>query len=244
VLFSEENTPIVSSYNADFAMGGDKNDFVAVYGGYKGSAFQFYGGQQKDISFIFDYKAMAGGFSPVVIYNKANNAWYVFSKDVNNLRFFKLFEDGNGWIIGGVDLTDNFKNVSQIVADQNGQIYVDRNVDGKTSWYQFVDNGFDCKNGGEVVSSNINSSPNQSNYEVRDATIESVKMSTSTSNVEFYFSNGNNLWQKASLGEKIIFQNINGKELYWKVKFSGINNCLTSPFFNFINIGYSLNEKK
>lgn len=101
-ILTQEN--IYSPYFGIFGFGGSKDDFLVIYGAYKGIAYRVKNQEVTDISRFFDFRVMDRGFHPEVIRAEKGRVsnWYVFSLTAGHPILFKLWPDENDEIKGEV----------------------------------------------------------------------------------------------------------------------------------------------
>lgn len=251
--FSKINTNLfISQYKGVFGFGGTDNDWIALYGAYRGIAVHascqslVLNCELTDISRFFDYRIMNSGFTPMIIRstfnfslstsNSQSPVWFIYSLTLGNPKLIKLFQNNTSEIQGALDFTPNLiKNVSKAVFVPEGNKLIGW-VGGLNAmhFYEFKDLGFDKSNNRFVYSVNISNYP----AEVRVARIYREDIATQGANIKLYLSNDNSNWIPVSLKETISFPNQSNKRIYWRADFTPDNNPTTSSFFDFIGIEY------
>lgn len=248
-VFGEANTPFISKYKGTFGFGGTDDEWLVIYGGYRGLGYFIREGRPfQDISSMLSYRIMDGGFDPVVIPAGEGGAtrFYVSSASDGKSRLIKFFKNPAGEIAGVVDFSESirgqFSRVTFRVTNIVGNVAVleaaATTPSGETSGWEIIDEGFDEPSVAEVYSVNINNYP----AEVRSATIAEVQMDEGNATAKFFVSNDGNTWIEAPVGKEIFFPKTDGTRLLWKVEFilSGNRSPLFSPYFDKIRIDYKV----
>ena len=143
------NNKISSKYYGEWGFGGEEDDFLMVYGAYKGEAWRVRSGQTTDISYLFSYRVMDKGFRPEII--KSGNAWFVFSLSTEKPRLLKIWENEAGELSGEVSfykLVNSHQSAVLIKAKNGFYALLSGGVEAKSM--QFIDEGFDLKTNPEV----------------------------------------------------------------------------------------------
>lgn len=242
-LVSDESAMFQSEYDGTIGFGGDDDNFLAIYGAYRGQGRHVISGEKvEDISQFFRIRLMNDGFQPQVI--KGNNgSWYVYSLTSGNPKFIKLFQNKTNSIAGVVELTDllsikNFEAASfYLVSEDPNTLYGKlMSPGGSANYWKFVDEGFDKIEAQSVFSSNINNNPS----EVREATIINPEFSPVGADIKFYLSNNKRDWFEVDIGETIQFPDKNGRQLFWKAEAEPNDDPMTSPFLDLIRLKYKI----
>ncbi len=241
-LFSD-GAAFRSRYQGRIGFGGDDNNFLVIYGAYEGQAYHIRDGEErKDISRFFGIRVMDGGFEPVVIKrgDGENTTWYVGSNTGGTPKLLKLFQNGTNEIAGAVDLSNSLfpsgverATFYPFVGTECLRAEVE-DVEGKTQFWEFVDQGFEKTEEKEVASVNLNNYP----AEVRYASIGRMEFSEEGADVSFYVSNNGEDWIELSEGEEIQFPDKEGRRLLWKVEFDPDRDLEKSPFLDTFQLKY------
>ncbi|MDP2933314.1 MAG: hypothetical protein Q8N81_04245, partial [bacterium] len=103
--------PIVSPHFGILGFGGGENNFLVIYGAYKGIAYHFQGDTVADISRFFDIRVMNGGFKAEVLFTafESNINWYVYSSTLYHPVLIKLWQNRGTEIAGEMVLNDLFQ---------------------------------------------------------------------------------------------------------------------------------------
>jgi hypothetical protein len=244
-IFNEVNTPIVSNYEGVLGVGGDPDDFLAVYGAYQAQAFRIFrtasGWAYENVSRFFGNRVMNGGFEPAII--KSGGNFYVWSKTPEKPKLIKLFMNGGADISGAVDLSQSIFSGSEKAAVfspakvGSGATLTARVTDasGAVLFYSFSDRGFDKSKTLQVVSSNISDYP----ADTYTAVISELDFSGSGSKAAFSLSNDGENWRPAELGRLVNFP-AGSRSLFWKAEFTPDGDPLTSPFLDRIRVDYQV----
>ncbi len=255
-IWTASSTPLVSEYSGTVGLGGTPDDFLLVYGAFKGSAYEVKKSAAgvwswTDVSIYFPYRVMHSGFAPAVIKlgdsTPQFSSWYVYSLTPGNPKLIKLFSDPSGKIIGAVDFTPLLF-PSGVASAEFGspasggsgtsQILSARVVDtgGVVHYYQFTDNGFETSGSYTVESANINNYP----WPVYGVKLTSDFGSLNGVPTQFLVSNDGVNWQSAAVGEETVFQNTSGTELLWKAVFTPPSGSSVSPFLGDIRLDFQV----
>ncbi|MCL4404070.1 hypothetical protein M1432_01895 [Patescibacteria group bacterium] len=237
-ILTATSTPLVSGYPGQVGVGGTTDDFLIVYGGYKGAAARIVraanGWSVQDVSMYFPYRVMHGGFAPAAVRSGAN--YYVYSLTPNNPKLVKLFTDASGSIVGAVDLTPLLfpSGVNSAIFSSSLAAKV-ISTSGTTDYYQFTDNGFKTNGPYIAQSTSLNNYP----WSVYGVMLTPDYGSLNGIPVQFYVSNNGTVWQPAAMGEETVFGNETGSKLLWKAVFTPSGNAV-SPFLGEVRLDFQV----
>lgn len=240
--FSEPIVSFNSSYPGVLGFGGEDNNWLTIYGSYKGAAYQVVNGEINDLSRLFDIRLMSGGFWPAVVHRA--DTWYVYNgKESAPARLIKLFENGTGKVQGAMDLTPKlpFPEARGMRASLDGSKDLLVMVSGAfgNQYWKLEDRGFDDSKNYEIYSLNLLGSPAETKY----ASVSSASHSAGGADLRWYVSTNFESWRPVQLGElKELKQN--GEQLFWKVMIDPSENSEYSPFLEDIRLDYRLIPKE
>jgi hypothetical protein len=180
--------------------GGSDDNYLIVYAGYRGQAFQVYNGEIIDISHMFGLRVTNRGFMPQILQSGSGNdsTWYICSLDKSNPKFIKLWQNNTKYIQGSLDLSydiysssdlyDNF-DYCYLSESDNTKVYLsfETNSSNSLDIWQFKDNGFDNSHDYSVVSVDI---LDMAGYVAKNAVVKDIGLSVSekkyTNNIDDY----------------------------------------------------------
>ncbi len=224
-----------------FSFGGNKDDWVVVYGTEKGDAYRIKGNKIINISHFFGQRLMSNGFKPVIL--KADDAWYIFRED-GIPKLIKLFENQTGEIKGVIDLTSiaipsgtkkAFFNYVGKDNDYNMLRLIVENENKENSFWKFVDHGFNKSRSLKISSLNIN------NYSstILSAIISEIELNKEGAEFLFFLSNDGENWTPTEPEKETVFTEKNKQDLFWRIIFIPDNNTLISPFLSRLRLDYT-----
>lgn len=253
-VFNSANTPFISKYDGDMSFGGVDEDWLALYGGYEGIAYQVKktntGVEFKNISDLFGLKVMRGGFSPAILRlsSLGKVSWFIYSLTPDRTKFIKLFTDNGNDIIGALDFTEklSLKNEKYVFLKNSGEPNVLTakiiNMDGNLNFFRFKDNGFNVNDKREITSLDIYNVPSKPAV-IKKAVISEVRLANSAKNsVAWFLSNDGLNWQEVRIGGETEF-NTDGGTLLWKAVITPENDPRSSMFFSEIRVEYKLSYR-
>ncbi|MFB6212200.1 MAG: hypothetical protein ABEI53_00050 [Candidatus Magasanikbacteria bacterium] len=236
----------VSKYQGKIGFGGVSDSFVVIYGGYEGQAFHVKPNDDAyNISNLFGIRVMnEKGFHPQAIRANLNGeeTWYVYSLSENVPKLVKLFENGTGHIVGGLDLSrllfSNSTEDASFYWDSSsnslkGKIVTQR---GSTQFWEFQDKGFDKSKKVQLVSSDISNYP----ATVRRAVLRQLEGSIKGGQVQFYIGSRDNNWHKTSINKWVNLKESSSQVLRWKAEVRPKGSKFHSPFFGTIRVRYEV----
>lgn len=149
----EEVFSFSSPYRGSIGIGGDESEWMVVYGAYEGKAWYISSDTTVDLSHLFSFRMMNGGFYPHII--KGERGWYVMSEDSLNPKLIKVF--GSPTPYGVIDFspllfTENIREI-QISSVSDNMIRLYSPFTEQT--FSFIDRGFSYEKA-EIISENIN----------------------------------------------------------------------------------------
>ncbi|HMB17361.1 MAG TPA: hypothetical protein VKO61_00405 [Candidatus Paceibacterota bacterium] len=235
----------VSKYKGTIGFGGVDDNFLVVYGGYEGQAYEVTDGSFRSISQFFGIRVMEKrGFYPQVIRKRGNGGsgfvWYVWSRTEGVPKLLKLFENGTGHIVGSIDLSKSLfgsdaKKVTFYSVD--GGMVLNSEVltyGGDREFWIFEDQGFKKSGEGVIHSSNINTYP----AKVKKAMISRVDAGNGGGEVSYYLSNDLEKWREVGVDDWAVFSDRDQRRLFWKIEVSPSDNQWVSPFIDTLQVGY------
>jgi len=240
--------PFVSPYFGVFGFGGEENDFLVIYGAYKGIAYRFQGKNITDISHFFDIRVMNQGFKAEVVKTKKGNNtnWYVFSSTLKRPWFIKLWQNRTEEIVGEAIFKDLFASNEEsagfmIKEVSESEVVFLANVkrDSQDYWYSFIDRGFKNNEPGAVFLG-----PISHGLEPIPITFETLKLAyldldfTSRELIKFLFSTDGNEWQELALDKQMDFATPTIKQFYLQVTFPATADKFYSPFLDSVLFDY------
>jgi len=260
LISRDTDNKILPKYNrlgGYIGFGGEDDNFLIVYAGYKGIAYQIKSDSFYDISHFFGFRVTDPSFIPQVLKTREDNesVWYISSLTANKPKLIKLWQNGTSNIKGALDLSslifkDNNlrEGVSYIFLPFNKEksLYIVSNE----SLFVFNDLGFDNSNNYQIVSVNIQDDGYRN---VTSAVIKDLKISnrqenlsyiysfSQNDNIELYLSNQKGRWEKVNYKQNYYFLNNNGEQLFWKINFKRIlDRQYYSPWVDSLNeLNYS-----
>jgi hypothetical protein len=268
IISKNSSNNISSKYHRQggkIGFGGNDDNFLILYAGYRGQAFQVYNNEIIDISHMFGLRVVNKGFMPLILKSgKAEDStWYVCSLDKDNPKFIKLWQNNTNYIQGSLDLSSDIYTSSNLY-DNFDYCYLSNNEDKKVylsfrsnnansnlkslNIWQFKDNGFDNSYDYKVVSADI---LGKDNYVASNAVIKEIGLSANekrySNNINdfgsLYLSTDNNDWQRVDVGQRVFFDE-NTKNLYWRLDLSSADNYF-SPWLDHVNrLDYLLTKIK
>ncbi|MFZ2310497.1 MAG: hypothetical protein WAW11_03050 [Patescibacteria group bacterium] len=237
-------------YSSNFGLlgfGGEANDFLVIYGAYKGQIFRVRDGQVINLDKFTSHRLMNNGFKAEIIKVKNNNYvnWYITSATVSNPQFIKLWQDDKGEIVGAVSLLNELKISDQLelklldVTSNKASFLAHLKSDTQDYWQVFNDYGFKNKQTANLVTLPL--SHNSSNAEVFVKKIGLSELSLDTQGQPFVkteVSFDGSTWKKITWGNNIDFEQKGSKSYFIKIIFSPVINSFYSPFIDNIMFTY------
>lgn len=231
-----------SSYPGILGFGGEDENWLTVYGAYKGVAYQVVNGQTKDLSEFFDIRMMNGGFWPAAVHG--TDGWFVYNgKENSSVRLIKLFENGTGSVQGVMDLTSRspFLEARGMRAslDEAGKLFVVVSGAFGEQYWKLEDGGFDNSKKYEIYSLNLLGNSAQTKY----AAISQISHSLGDADLRWFISTNFEDWQEVKLGEMAELET-EGDKLFWKILVTPSENPKYSPFLKDVRLDYRVKPAK
>jgi hypothetical protein len=238
---------LTSPYLGYFGFGGEEDDFLIIYGAYRGIAYRVQAEKIIDVSKFFDYRIMAEGFRPEVIRVETGSRinWYVYSLTPNKPRLIKLWEDTNNEISGEAVYQDLFSGEEEKVtfsflrADINEISLVARIKKpgewGEEYWQIFRDRGFKNQTLGELVFNPVLIGSSESKIIIKKLANSSLGSQDNTcSEATLLFSVDNKNWQVIPQGYYLNkdFGALRLDKYFLKVNLPAQKDKFYSPFLN------------
>ena len=241
--------------------GGEDDNFLVIYAGYKGIAYQIKEGQFYNLSQFFGFRVTDPSFIPYVIKTREgnNSSWYVGSLTNNKPKLIKLWQNNTEIIKGALDFSDLVfkknslrRGVSYLFLpfSLEKNIYVVSNG----ALYTFSDLGFENDHDYQAVSVNIqddNQGDNQGDNDINvvSSVFKDLKISINQddnllyisdfskfNNIHLYLSNQENEWGEVDYKKSYYFKDREEKNLYWKIEFKNkLNDKYYSPWLDSVD---------
>jgi hypothetical protein len=152
-LDSKQEFPFVSREKfegATIGFGGNRDNFLVMYGGYDFLGYQVVGNKKIDISRFLGLRVSGGGFSPVAIEKKEGDEtiWYICSLEDKEPRLIKLWQNSSSSIKGSLSLTkillEDREKASSAWCRLNNDNNLEVLISGQGRYYTkvLVDSGF------------------------------------------------------------------------------------------------------
>lgn len=255
LISRDTDTKILPEYDrlgGYIGFGGEDDNFLILYAGYRGIAYQVKDDSFYDISHFFGLRVTDFSFIPQILKTREGDesTWYVGSLTANKPKIIKLWQNGTSSIKGAIDLSSLIFKDNNLRKDisysflpftKEKSLY----IISSGSLFIFNDLGFDNSHSYRAVSVNI---LNDNYRSVSSATIKDLKISdrqenlsyvsnfSENDNIEIYLSNQTGKWEKVSYRENYYFLNSNGEELFWKIDFKNrVGDKYYSPWFDSFN---------
>lgn len=238
---------LASPYLGYFGFGGKEDDFLIIYGAYRGIAYRVQAEKIIDVSKFFDYRIMAEGFRPEVIRVETGSRinWYVYSLTPNKPRLIKLWQDTNNEISGEAVYQDLFFGgeeeaiFSFLRADINEISLVARIKKpgelGEEYWQIFRDRGFKNQALGQLVFNPMLIGSSESKIIIKKLANSSLgSQDTPCPEATLLFSVDNKNWQVIPQGYYLNkdFGALQLDKYFLKVNLPAQKDKFYSPFLN------------
>ncbi|MFA6194800.1 MAG: hypothetical protein WC719_03605 [Patescibacteria group bacterium] len=240
--------PMVSPYFGLLGFGGGENNFLVIYGAYKGIAYHIQGDKISDISRFFDTRVMNGGFKAEVLFTafETNINWYVYSLTSYRPVLIKLWQNQGPDIAGEMILNSLFQRYDESavfrlsLADGNAiTLLAKLKRSGRDHWFNFRDQGFKNENGGSLVSLPIA-------HDGYASLITIVKIAKSSLGIdkasvdkeEFSFSADSQQWIKLGNEQNVAISVLATRYFLLKVALPRVSDKFYSPFVSDILFNY------
>ncbi|MCF7820616.1 MAG: hypothetical protein K9M44_04070, partial [Candidatus Pacebacteria bacterium] len=260
LISRETSNKILPKYNrlgGYIGFGGEDDDFLIVYAGYKGIAYQVKDGNFYDLSQFFGFRVTDPSFIPYVLKTREgnNSTWYIGSLTPNKPKLIKLWQNGTEVIKGALDFSDlifknnnlregisylflPFTSEKSVYIISNNSLFIFSDLGFKQKDYQAVsvnlqDDG--DKNISSAILKDINISEKQA------SNLSYVSNLSQDYNLELYLANKKDKWEKVNYKQNYFFKDKKGGELYWKINFNNkLNSKYYSPWLDSVNeLNYS-----
>ncbi len=239
---------VISPYFGLWGFGGSDNDFLMIYGAYKGIAYRVRGNTINNISRFFDIRAMNGGFKAEVIRSVFGSRvnWYIYSTTLNHPRFFKLWQDDSNQIAGEVFFNNIFSNSTQSATFQLLKIQADsirllartKTTDGHLTDMIFTDQGFNNTSQGVLTTNALGNK--MIPYKIAIQRIFDVNLGlnyASQKTVKYLFSDNDRDWQSLIGRQRSNFISP-ATPFYLRIIFPAETNRFYSPYLNSMLFSY------
>lgn len=241
--------PISSPYFGLFGFGGEEADFILLYGGAEGIAYQVKGNNLTKLNKFFNLRTMDGGFRAGIIRAayQDNVNWYIYSKTTGRPRLIKLWQNRGSEIAGVTAFPNLFSSSEPQVAFKiestaaNKIRLLARIVDanGTVSWKEFSDYGFKNDFSGVLTTLSQSHDGNNSEIIIRKVANSQVDIdSSSRTLVKSFFSLDGKKWQDLPLGQGFDFVAPKTKTYYLKLMIPSQTDKFYSPFIDNISFDY------
>jgi hypothetical protein len=242
---------ITSSYPGLLGFGGEPDDFLIIYGAYKGQGFRVQNNKITNLDQFFSYRFMNNGFKPEVIRAKSDNYinWYIYSSTLNNPQFFKLWQNDSGEIVGAASLLKdlNIKGQSaelKLLESKTGEVslLVHTKIDAHDFWQLFKDHGFKNNQSASLITLPIYYDTKKSEIFIKKIYNSQIDLdSQGQSLVKVNFSINSSDWQEVKWGQNIDFKQDGTKVYFLKVLFLPASSQFYSPYIGSIIFSYVCN---
>ena len=239
---------ISSSYFGLFGFGGEENDFLIIYGAYKGIAYRVQPDKITDLSSFFDIRVMNGGFKAEAFKTvyQDNINWYVFSSTTSRPQLIKLWQNQTPDIAGEASFADLlFSPTTESAVFKPLEAKADRitllakvRSDNVDSWQTFTDRGFKNTNPGTLVFNPISRAAGATFSLQKIATSRLDIDAASGEAVKLWFSADGQNWREVPAGENIDFTTPALNNFFLKVTFNASAAKFYSPFLASVLFDY------
>ncbi len=240
--------------------GGSDDNFLILYAGYNGQAFQVLADEIIDISDMFGLRVANKGFMPQILQSGSgsDSTWYICGLDKGKPKFIKLWQNGSKYIQGSLDFTydiysnsnlyNNF-NHCYLAANDSDKVYLtfDNNINNSLDIWQFQDNGFDNSHNYSVVSVDI---LNKDDYVAKNAIVKDMGLSVFekgyANNIDdygtLYLSFDNFNWNSIEFA-KFFRLKKPVSDLYWRLDLKSRDNNFSPWLFHLNRLNYLILKK-
>lgn len=240
--------PMTSPYFGLLGFGGGENDFLVIYGAYKGIAYHIQGDKTSDVSRFFDTRVMNGGFKPEVLFTafETNINWYVYSSTSYRPVLIKLWQNRGSEIAGEMILNSLFQRydesaVFKLSRAENDAITLLAKLkrNDRYHWFNFIDKGFKNENGGLLVSLPVAHDGYASLITIVKIAKSSLGIDEISANkAEFSFSADSQQWIKLGNEQNVAVGVPATRYFLLKVVLPGFSDKFYSPFIRDILFNY------
>jgi hypothetical protein len=240
--------PIKSAYFGLFGFGGEEDDFLLIYGAYRGIAYRVRGDKLTDISKFFGIRLLGNGFKAEIIkaVYRNNVNWYIYSSTLDRPRLIKLWQNQTTEIVGETIPTDFLTGTEKSAAFKLLKAKADeiiilsniKNNNREADWRIFTDRGFKNSQFAYLTTIPIMVG-GQSQIIIKKIISSDLRLdSGSKSLVKFLFSEDGQKWRDVPLGEDLDFVTPRIGRYFLKVIFSALSDKFYSPFVGSILFDY------
>ncbi|MFA5109411.1 MAG: hypothetical protein WC458_02625 [Patescibacteria group bacterium] len=240
------SSPITSSYFGLFGFGGEKNDFLVIYGAYQGIAYRVRGTEIINVSRFFNIRTMNNGFKAEVmkVAYQDNVNWYIFSSSSHHPFWMKLWQNRTPEIIGAA-VFDNFFTGSEdysafrpIEIKNDKIVFLAKIKDNNVESYKiFTDRGFKNTAPGTLTFRPISFGGSPFSIEkISEAGLDLD--SGSVAAVKFLFSADDGNWREIVTKDNSVFFAPALKSFRLKVTFAASTDKFYSPFLEAVLFDY------
>jgi hypothetical protein len=239
-------SPIASSYFGLFGFGGEKNDFLVIYGAYQGIAYRVRGTEANNVSRFFNIRTMNNGFKAEVmrVAYQDNVNWYIFSASSYHPFLMKLWQNRTTEIIGAA-VFDNFFTGSEEYAVfrpievKNDKIvfFAKIKANNLETYKIFIDRGFKNTAPGTLTFQPINFGGSPFSIEKISAAGLDLD-SGSAAAVKFLFSADAGDWREITAKDNSVFFAPALQSFRLKVTFAASADKFYSPFLEAVLFDY------
>ncbi len=239
--------PIISAYYGVFGFGGGENNYLAIYGAYKGIAYHFQGAKVNNVSNFFDFRVMDGGFKPEVLFTafETNIVWYVYSSTTYKPMLIKLWQNRGEEIAGELVYNIFSRGDDSAVfklsrAEYDGITLLAKiKKNNQDFWYYLRDQGFKNKAGGQLVTAPLAHDGYSSQITITN--IEEARFgidAMSATKADFFFSINNQDWLKLGQKKRVKVEIAPTRSYFLKVVLPQSEDRFYSPFISEISFNY------
>lgn len=215
---------------ARIGFGGDSDNYLVLYGGYKFLGYQVNKGSKYDISRFLGLRVSNGGFYPqaIRIEREADTLWYVYSLEEDRPRLVKLWQNGSKSIKGslalGVTLLEERENASSVLVRKGeGEDDLELVLKKNNSYYKksFIDNGFIQKDKYTLSSTNLLKAKGVFHeatfYSILACGSDACDNNIAISDLKFSLLGDGDNYLPLELNKTMSFPNYSNT-LYWKIE--------------------------
>lgn len=215
---------------ARFGFGGDSDNYLVLYGGYKFLGYQVRDNNKYDIARFLGLRVSDGGFYPqaIKLELEGDTIWYLYSLDEDKPRLVKLWQNGSKSIKGSLSLREP-------LLERKGRIdsaYLRKGIAEnevefilkKNNTYQkmlLIDNGFIQKDKYTLISNNILKEKRLLNeatfYSILACASDTCGSSIPPSDLKFTVSGDGYNYFSFKFNETIKFPD-KSKAFHWKIE--------------------------
>ncbi|MFA5000461.1 MAG: hypothetical protein WC545_03825 [Patescibacteria group bacterium] len=250
IITASTTARVSSSYFGLFGGGGTEDDFLLIYGAYKGIAYRVRGGNLTDISKFFDIRAMIGGFKPEAIRLVRDDSalWYVYSSTLSRQILIKLWQNGGSEIAGETIFRNELAVFESVIfklkSSGTSEVVLSAKASssGVDAWYSFTDRGF--KNNSLAALEFDPVSRSRGDIEIEKISASRLALDAPSlalsgeAGIKFLFSSDGVNWQTLPLGADITFPTGKIASFFLRVVFPSFIDKFYSPFLDSVTFNY------